>query len=189
MKHANEPARLLGLADRDPLPSLPIEEIRPMDSNADPTNGAEGTRVQLVCRLETADRFVRLAPALLNFSLENRCSRRVHVLTWHTPLEGLFGPYLSLERSGQALDYRGPLASRFDPPREAYVGLAPGEVATGTVDLANAYDLSRPGAYTVRFGGRLWDIVLDPQVPPRPMSAHDPIHLDCPPTQFEIVVA
>ena len=152
-----------------------------------PATEAVRNEAVLTSRLEVADEVLRSAPVELTFSLENQGDRPVHVLRWYTPLEGLFGDFLSVEHEGTPVPYQGPLASRFDPTLEEYLSLTPGEVASGTVNLALAYDLSRPGEYTVRFGGRLWDVVVDSAALPRPLDDHEPLEIDSAPRRFRVV--
>jgi len=84
------------------------------------------------------------------FTLTNHSETGLYVLTWYTPLEGgLFGEIFQIEWNGQPVPYKGPLVMRGDPIPENYVFLAAGASASATVDLADVYDFSEPGEYTI----------------------------------------
>lgn len=87
----------------------------------------------------------------LTFTLINHANYPLYVLKWYTPLEGIAGEIFHVTRDGRPLPYEGILAMRGDPSPENYVLLQPGESETATVDLAQAYDFSEAGAYTVTF--------------------------------------
>ena len=87
----------------------------------------------------------------LTFTLTNNSPERLYVLTWYTPLEGIFGEIFRVERDGQAIPYEGPLVMRGDPLPENYVLLEPGASVSAEVDLATAYDFSQAGEYTIEF--------------------------------------
>jgi peptidyl-Lys metalloendopeptidase len=87
----------------------------------------------------------------LTFTLTNHSAERLYVLTWYTPLEGIFGEIFRVGRDGQAIPYEGPLVMRGDPLPENYVLLDPGASVSAELDLATAYDFSQAGDYTVEF--------------------------------------
>lgn len=87
----------------------------------------------------------------LEFTLTNDSEEDLYVLKWYTPLEGLGGEIFRVKRDGQPVPYEGPLAMRGDPTPDAYVFLEAGRSVSETVDLAAAYDFSRPGAYTISY--------------------------------------
>jgi hypothetical protein len=91
------------------------------------------------------------ASMVLQFTLVNHSEIGLYVLEWYTPLEGVFGEIFRVERDGQVLPYEGPLVMRGDPTQENYVWLERGASVAGTVDLADAYDFSQPGMYTISF--------------------------------------
>ena len=115
-------------------------------------------------------------PLLLRFRLINESSRRVCVLRWYTPLEGLRGRILRVTREGAEIPYRGMMVKRGRPAREDYACLAPGDTASHEMDLAGSYDLSVAGRYEARFVGRIHDFSWDESKVPR--AAHD--HRSCP---------
>jgi hypothetical protein len=87
----------------------------------------------------------------LTFTLFNRTDTRLYVLKWYTPLEGIAGEIFGVEHDGQALPYEGILASRAPPSPEVYVALDAGQSVSAVVDLAEAYDFSGAGEYTIEF--------------------------------------
>jgi hypothetical protein len=87
----------------------------------------------------------------VTFTLINHSSGRLYILTWYSPLEGIFGEIFRVARDGQAIAYEGPLVMRGDPLPEDYVLLEPGASVSAQVDLAAAYDFSQPGEYTIQF--------------------------------------
>jgi hypothetical protein len=87
----------------------------------------------------------------LGFTLTNETDARLYVLKWYTPLEGIAGEILRVERDGEALPYLGILAYRAAPPPDAYILLNAGDSVSAEVDLATAYDLSEAGEYTIEF--------------------------------------
>ncbi len=87
----------------------------------------------------------------LTFTLTNHSPERLYVLTWYTPLEGIFGEIFRVERDGQAIPYQGPLVMRGDPLPENYALLEPGASVSAKVDLATVYDFSQAGEYIIEF--------------------------------------
>jgi hypothetical protein len=87
----------------------------------------------------------------LRFTLTNNSDTRLYVLKWYTPLEGLAGEILHIERDGQVIPYQGILASRDTPSPDAYVLLDAGKSVSAEVDLATAYDFAEAGEYTIEF--------------------------------------
>ncbi|HET6327584.1 MAG TPA: hypothetical protein VFG04_23070 [Planctomycetaceae bacterium] len=63
-------------------------------------------------------------------------------LTW-SPFEVM--------RHGARVPYAGKLVKRAAPTNADYRVLTPGEVVNATVNISNAYDLSAPGTYRVRY--------------------------------------
>ena len=87
----------------------------------------------------------------LKFTLVNESDIRLYLLRWYTPLEGIAGEIFHVKRNGQVVPYQGILASRAAPNPDDYVVLDPGASVSVVVDLAEGYDMSEPGEYTVKF--------------------------------------
>jgi hypothetical protein len=123
------------------------------------------------CRLEAQ------APTSLRFELANGSDSTLRVLKWNTPLEGWKGTVLRVSRNGEELPYQGPMLKRGDPQSDAYVEIPAGGQVDATVDLAEVYDVSRPGTYKIEVDGDLIDVTSEPA--PRPRDRHQAMPLDC----------
>jgi hypothetical protein len=139
------------------------------------------------CTLRVQETYVVGEPVRLGFSLQSRAREPLYVLAWYTPLEGLAGDILRVTREGEAIPYRGIMAKRGNPLPEEYVTLAPGATASAEVDLAESYDLSKPGRYQVAFTSQLHDVAERRSSIPRKQDAHRPRAVSCAPVGFEIV--
>ncbi len=140
-------------------------------------SAATPTRPAVSCRLEAQ------APTSIRFELANGWNSPIHVLKWNTPLEGWKGTVLRVTRDGEELSYGGPMLKRGDPQADAYVEIVAGGKVDATVDLAEVYDLSRPGTYKVEADGDLIDVTAGSV--PRPRDQHEPVPLDCGAVTFE----
>lgn len=141
-------------------------------------SSATTARPPLSCRLEAQP------PTSLRFELTNNSDSTLRVLTWNTPLEGWKGTVLRVTREGEELSYQGPMLKRGDPPVEVYVEIPAGGRVDATVDLADVYDVSRPGTYKVEADGDLIDVTTEPA--PRPRDRHQAVPLDCQPVTFTV---
>ena len=90
-------------------------------------------------------------PIIVKFLLKNISEDPLYLLRWYTPLEGIAGEIFDVTRDGQKVPFIGLLAYRGDPTPESYVLLNPGEEVTAEVNIAEAYDFSEPGRYTITF--------------------------------------
>src|SRR5262245_9321324 len=141
----------------------------------------------LECHLEAPPVQVAGGPVLVRFRLRNPGRQPLSILDWHTPLEGLLADIFSIQAAGgEPLSYTGPLVKRGDPDEDEYVEIPPGGEASEEVDLAAAYDLARPGRYTIAFKGPLRD-VTSPASVPRPRSLHVARPVSCNTLEIEIV--
>jgi heat shock protein HslJ len=118
----------------------PTKSITPEPQGSDltaqvdvPTSLASGETVQAV------------------FTLTNTSSDGFYVLKWFTPLEGIAGDIFRVERDGAELAYRGKMVKRGPPIAEDYVWLEAGASVSAEVDLAEGYDFSQAGQYTIQF--------------------------------------
>jgi peptidyl-Lys metalloendopeptidase len=102
-------------------------------------------------------KFAGTGPVEVTFTLTNTSGGALHVLKWHTPLEGFKADIFRVERDGQRVPYVGPLYKRGAPRPEDYVTLAPGESATASVDLTAGYATYDAGCYTVQLEGSVFD--------------------------------
>jgi len=123
----------------------------------------------------------------LRFSLKNMSDSTLYVLTWYTPLEGLYGDIFRITRDGgERIPYRGIMAKRGNPTVEDYIAVEPGKAVSAVVDLAEAYDLSQTGDYRVEFSGTLPDVCKDKQLIPRKQADHKPYSITCNAIDFKI---
>lgn len=159
--------------------------MRISPARSDPPFGLE-------CRLRMEEPLRAGGPVILRFTLSRISGsggsgdKPVYALRWYTPLEGIRGSFLKVEREGVAIPYQGPMVKRGDPSLEDYVEVFPDKPVEGMVDLGPAYDFSRPGGYTVEFKAGLGDLVDEPTLLPRPRDAHRPVPLACDPVRFEL---
>jgi len=118
-------------------------------------------------------------PTAIRFQLTNRLDQPLWLLRWNTPYEGWRGTILSVRLQGQELPYHGPMVKRGDPVAGDYLRLRAGESQIVGLDLSQAYDLSKPGLYTVKITGGILDVIQDGTQPPRPRDRFQPVELIC----------
>ena len=147
----------------------------------------ETGRYLFECTLEAEETYVIGEPVNLRFSLHNQTDRTLYVLTWYTPLEGIAGEIFRVVRDGDEVPYRGILAKRGDPSRDAYAVVKLGAAVSSIVDLAENYDLSQAGRYDVEFTSLLHDVTDDESSIPRKQDDHKAQELPCNTISFEIV--
>lgn len=87
----------------------------------------------------------------VRFTLTNVSPEGLFVLKWFTPLEGLAGDIFGVQRDGADLPYRGKLVKRGNPISEEYVWIDAGGSISAEIDLAEDYDFSQAGQYTLQF--------------------------------------
>jgi peptidyl-Lys metalloendopeptidase len=105
----------------------------------------------LIASLDAPESLASGAVVHVRFTLTNTLSEGLFVLKWFTPLEGLAGDIFRVEREGVELTYRGKMVKRAPPTAEDYVWLDAGGSLLTEVDLAEGYDFSQAGQYTVQF--------------------------------------
>lgn len=150
--------------------ALPTEE-----GQAGEGAGAGG---DLAAELQTAESLPNGDVVPLRFSLTNQSDRPLYLLKWFTPLEGIGGEIFRVRRDGQLVPYQGILASRGDPTPEAYVFLEAGETVSAEVDLAQAYDFSNDGTYTISFiSPRISHVARSKAEMARTMDALGPVEI------------
>lgn len=113
----------------------------------------------LEARLISAADFKSDEPVNLTFELTNTGGEDLYVLTWYTPLEGLFSDCLKVERDGGRVEYDGPLPKRGNPTAENYVLVPAGQTVSKEVEVSRAYDVNTPGNYDVELDTEVDDIV------------------------------
>lgn len=88
-------------------------------------------------------------------TVRNTGERVARVPKWELPLGELDASLFEVQRDGRAVDYVGRLVKRAAPRAEDFVTLQPGEARQARIDLADAYDLSRSGNYTINLNASL----------------------------------
>lgn len=151
------------------------------------TRRETGSESQIGCTLQAEETYTLGDPVTLEFHLHNQGDRAAYVLTWYTPLEGMFGKMFLVTRDDSDVPYRGILAMRGSPAPDEYLSIEPGKAVSARVDLAEGYDLSEPGRYHVEFTSRLWDVTDDGSSIPRSLDAHHPMELPCNTVSFRVI--
>lgn len=149
--------------------------------------GEGAVTMKLECALTVAPQVRAGEPVVLHFRLTNRSAKRLFVLNWHTPLEGLLSGYLQVTRDGASVPYQGPKVKRGDPEADEYVALAPGASAEAEVEASLAYELRQPGRYLIAFAGRLMDVTEKEAEVPRPLARHRAVNVRCPAVATTVV--
>lgn len=112
----------------------------------------------LKCHIEAPAKVLASKSIELTFKLTNEGKEKLAVLKWNTPLEGWFGSSFNVTRDGQWVNYQGAMVKRFRPSESDYIEIAPGKAVTAKVDMAQGYDMKKPGNYKLVFNGRLQDV-------------------------------
>ena len=126
-------------------------------------------------------------PVEVVFRLSNPTSKPLHVLDWHTPLEGLLNDIFQVTRDGAEQPYQGPMMKRAAPQADDYVTLAPGASVEGRVDVSLGYEMRQPGRYTIAFRGRLMDVATRREDAPHPQGEFRETQVRCPEIQTTVI--
>src|SRR4051812_518519 len=113
----------------------------------------------LEARLFSAADYKSDEPVNMTFELTNSGAEDLYVLTWYTPLEGLFSDCLKVERDGDKVPYDGPLPKRGNPTEENYVLVPAGQTVSKEVVVSHAYDVNTPGNYDVELNTEVKDLL------------------------------
>lgn len=92
----------------------------------------------------------------LKFTVYNPADSAMKFCKWHTPFEPLMSKYLNVTNAnGEEANYKGPMAKRImPPPADSYITVAAKDSLLVTVNLLKAYDITKPGKYTVTYAGQ-----------------------------------
>ncbi len=123
----------------------------PTETTLDQTEPPVAQECGLVASLEAPESLASGSAVHVRFTLTNTLSEGLFVLKWFTPLEGLAGDIFRVEREGVELPYRGKMVKRGSPLSEDYVWIDAGGSISAEVDLAEGYDFSQAGQYTLQF--------------------------------------
>jgi peptidyl-Lys metalloendopeptidase len=89
--------------------------------------------------------------ALVSVTLRNGAAKTAKLHKKFSLIEGVEEPLFAVARDGKQVSYEGPHIKRGPASEEDYLALKPGESQTWTVDLAESYDLSKTGNYSIRY--------------------------------------
>lgn len=87
----------------------------------------------------------------IRFTLTNTGDSPIYFLAWDTPLSGIYADVFLVEKSGELVDYIGPLAYRRSPLAEDFERLESGSSVSGELDLSEYYALELSGTYEVTY--------------------------------------
>jgi peptidyl-Lys metalloendopeptidase len=97
----------------------------------------------------------------MTFSMTNTTGQPVQVLRWLTPLQGISGDILQVQRDGEAVPYVGRVYKWAAPTAADFIVINPGETRSVTFDPSAVYDMSVTGQYTVRYRAFVQDPGVD----------------------------
>jgi peptidyl-Lys metalloendopeptidase len=128
----------------------------------------------LTCRLDA------VPPTTVRFTLTNPSPAPLWVLRWNTPLEERWkGTIFTVTSGMKEIPYQGPMTKRGDPGREEYVEIPAGGSVSGEADLAQVYEMKKPGKYVVQVTGELADVVKDGAEVPRGRDRFAGLTVEC----------
>lgn len=93
----------------------------------------------------------------VRLELTNASSHSLSIPSWQLPSARIESNLYKVYRDGQPVAYQGPLIKRAAPTAADMVVFQPYETKVVTVDLGQAYDLSKGGQYSVQFRSFLQD--------------------------------
>ena len=105
----------------------------------------------LIATIQAPESLASGEPVNVKFTLTNTTSEGLYLLKCFTPLEGLAGDIFRVRRDGMSLPYQGLQVKRGVPTPDGYVWIDAGGSVSAQVDLAEGYDLTQAGEYTVDF--------------------------------------
>lgn len=94
--------------------------------------------------------------AELRFTVYNHADSTQQFCKWHTPFEPLMSKYLDVkDENGQEVNYKGAMAKRMmPPPASSYLKVNTKDSASVTVNLLDAYAITKPAKYTLIYVGQ-----------------------------------
>jgi hypothetical protein len=140
---------------------------------------AQEPPMHIRCEMSIAKSLPNAQPAELVFTLTNVGEDLIHVLNWQTPFEGIKAPMFTVRRDGVEVEYRGPMLKRGAPRREQYLVLKPGERREAKVNLADGWEVSAPGRYTIEYSTQLFDVIAGTAFVPRSVDEFNSVTPSC----------
>ncbi|MCP3886359.1 MAG: hypothetical protein GY700_12970, partial [Propionibacteriaceae bacterium] len=87
------------------------------------------------------------------------------VLSWLTPMEGLYSECLEVSKDGNQIEFDGLMVKRGDPPPAAYKIVPAGQAVTNQFKLNEAYSINAIGNYAVKLKSPIPDHVRKVDAP------------------------
>ena len=128
-----------------------LESFRSLDMSSSPQTSTVSSGLAAYLKIQPSAQQGSGEPINVYFLLENHTQQGVYLLKWYTPLEGIGGDIFDVTRDGSPIAYQGPMVSRAAPTPESYIYVRPDKGVSAVVDIAEAYDISQPGTYTIKF--------------------------------------
>jgi hypothetical protein len=94
----------------------------------------------------------------LRFTLANESDSTMNVLNWHTPLKSFDSDMFEVKKGGKKAVYLGPVVKWGAPTEKDYLTLEPKSSETVEFDLAQYYDISDAGDYSIQYNSNLLDV-------------------------------
>ncbi|WIM94147.1 M35 family metallo-endopeptidase [Actinoplanes oblitus] len=113
--------------------------------NADAATAADATGLTTTVQIDE----VSSSSLTVRLTTRNTSSSPVSVLSRDLPRAGLSGGLLAVTRDGVPLPYHGRLVKYAKPTAADYTRIPAGGTYAVTMNLADDYDLSRPGTFTI----------------------------------------
>lgn len=95
--------------------------------------------------------FVSDESVRVTVTISNPGKGAIRLLKWYTPFEDVEEPLFKVTRDGIPAEFIGPHYKRPEPTDRDFIILRSGESLMRVVDLADYYDLSATGAYSVAY--------------------------------------
>lgn len=92
-----------------------------------------------------------VSSSVVQFYVSNETSMDANVLIWGTPIEKrLSADVFTVTKNGVVMPYLGRMVKRGSPSAQDYMKLVSGDSLETLIDVANYYDMSATGKYTVQ---------------------------------------
>jgi peptidyl-Lys metalloendopeptidase len=126
------------------------------------TNKKKSGLLKLSAKIElNSQKFKATDREIIKFILTNNSNKTISVLKWTTPLEGIDDDMFWVKKDEEVVVYLGRILKRAAPKPEDYVTLDPKESVSTDFDLAEVYDISGAGKYSVEYDSWLLDVGIE----------------------------
>ena len=95
---------------------------------------------------------------LVDVTITNTGKGAARILRWFTALDGVEESLFEVKVDGHDVEYIGRHYKRPEPTDKDYIVIQPGRSVTATVDIADYYDMTATGYYTVRYAVASFDL-------------------------------